>query len=131
MSHSSKWTFKDKGFLLCKLQLTAFNRQLCFGFPSGWSDSDDFFLLARYADKQTPEMETRMTNRQVSWVVRNLNHTKPNKTLNCVTIPYTVFLKGDFSLHGDATWHSVWQLGCRLPFIGAKLPLAVKLWHVP
>lgn len=34
MSHSSKWTFKDKGFLFCKLQLTAFNSQRCSGFPS-------------------------------------------------------------------------------------------------
>ena len=66
MSHSSKWTFKDKGFLFGKLQLTAFNSQHCLGFRSSWNDSDDFFFFARYAAKQTQEMETFMTNGEMS-----------------------------------------------------------------
>lgn len=81
MSHSSKSTFKDKGFLFCKLQLTAFNSPSCSSFPSSCNDSDDFFLLAPDAAKQIQEMETFMTNGEMSWVARDPTHTKTSKNL--------------------------------------------------
>lgn len=76
MSHSSKWTFKDKGFLFCKLQLTAFNSQIALGFPSSWSDSDVFLLLALYTADQTQEMEIFIANVEIRWARVNFK-TKP------------------------------------------------------
>lgn len=93
MSQSSKGTFKDKGFLLCKLQLTAFSEQPCSTPPRCWNEPEDFyFLLALYATGHSQETEIFMTNGDIRWSVKTANETKG---LSFTVWSYTVsFLTG-------------------------------------
>lgn len=95
MSHSSKWTFKDKGFLFGKLQLTAFNSQHCLGFRSSWNDSDFFFfLLVMQLNKFRKWRHLWQMER---WVVKSPDHTKLSRNLELHCNLIWILLKGDVS----------------------------------
>ena len=122
MSHSSKWTFKDKGFLLCKLQLTAFNSHL---LTPDFSALEMILIIIFFSPcslcSKPNSWNAGQLGRWVEW-----NKPKPGITWQTHRAAPSSWRLARVANRTPSSWP---QLGCSLPFPGADLTPVVRLWH--